>query len=89
MADYGLQHHWTSHHPYVVPEPFTLEPTESYSQDDLDEYAAVLAQVAREAREDPEIVKNAPHRCPIHKVKNIAVDRPEDVVVTWRQLKRD
>ena len=40
-ADFGV-HYWTSHHPYVVPEPMTLEPTESYSKADLDEYAAIL-----------------------------------------------
>ncbi len=30
-ADFGI-HYWTSHHPFVVPEPMTLEPTESYSR---------------------------------------------------------
>jgi glycine dehydrogenase subunit 2 len=34
-ADFGI-HYWTSHHPFVVPEPCTLEPTESFSKDDLD-----------------------------------------------------
>ena len=57
-------HYWTSHHPYIVPQPFTLEPTESYSMAELDEYAAVLAEVAREAREDPEVVRTAPHNRP-------------------------
>ena len=50
VADYGT-HYWTSHHPYVVPEPMTLEPTESYSMADLDEYAAILAtSLARRTR---------------------------------------
>jgi glycine cleavage system protein P-like pyridoxal-binding family len=48
VVDFGT-HYWTSHHPFVVPEPMTLEPTESYSQGDLDEYAAILGQVAAEA----------------------------------------
>ena len=48
VSDFGM-HYWTSHHPYVVPEPLTLEPTESYSMAELDEYAAILAAVAREA----------------------------------------
>ena len=52
MADFGM-HYWTSHHPYVVPEPFTLEPTESYSKADLDEYAAVLAKVATRGPGEP------------------------------------
>ncbi len=46
MADFGT-HYWTSHHPFVVPEPMTLEPTESYSRADLDEYAAMLGAVVR------------------------------------------
>src|SRR5699024_4866678 len=31
MADFGHQY-CTSHHPHIVPEPFTLEPTDSYSK---------------------------------------------------------
>ena len=58
MADYGLtKHYWTSHHPWVVPEPFTLEPCESYSKDDIDEYVAVLRQISKEAYADPEFAK--------------------------------
>ncbi|MCC6315381.1 MAG: aminomethyl-transferring glycine dehydrogenase subunit GcvPB, partial [Thermomicrobiales bacterium] len=51
IVDYGLQGYFTSHHPMLVPEPFTLEPSESWSRADLDEYAAVFEQVSREAHE--------------------------------------
>jgi glycine dehydrogenase subunit 2 len=61
MIDYGVQGYFSSHHPWLVPEPFTLEPAESYSQEDLDEFAAVLARVAEEAHSNPELVKTAPH----------------------------
>jgi glycine cleavage system P protein (glycine dehydrogenase) subunit 2 len=86
-ADYGV-HYWTSHHPYVVAEPFTLEPTESYSREDLDEYAAILARVAEEAREDPEFVKGAPYNQTIHKVDPTALDDPEQWAPTWRAYVR-
>lgn len=85
MADYGLEHYWTSHHPWVVPEPFTLEPCESYSKDDIDEYVAVLGQVSKEAYEKPEFVKNAPYNSVVHKVSHPAIDEPERIAVTWRQ----
>jgi glycine dehydrogenase subunit 2 len=62
MIDYGLQGYFTSHHPWLVPEPFSLEPAESYSREDLDEFAAVLEQVSDEAYSNPEVVKTAPHR---------------------------
>lgn len=85
MADFGLQHYWTSHHPWVVPEPFTLEPCESYSKDDIDEYVAVFRQISKEAYENPEFVKNAPYNSVVHKVPNPSIDEPERIAVTWRQ----
>ena len=40
--DFGL-HYWTSHHPYYLPEPITLEPTETPSKADIDEYVETRA----------------------------------------------
>ena len=42
ISDYGLQIYWMSHHPETIPQPFTPEPTESYSKQDIDEWAAVI-----------------------------------------------
>jgi glycine dehydrogenase subunit 2 len=86
-ADFGV-HYWTSHHPFIVPEPCTLEPTESYSKDELDEYAAILAHVAQEARTDPELVKTAPHNSTIHTVEHAPMDDPSQWAVTWRAYQR-
>ncbi|MFE1753422.1 aminomethyl-transferring glycine dehydrogenase subunit GcvPB [Streptomyces anandii] len=87
MADFGT-HYWTSHHPYVVPEPMTLEPTESYSRADLDEYAAILAEVAREAYDDPDTVRTSPHRAPVHRNREGSLDDPNAWAVTWRAYRR-
>ncbi len=86
-ADFGV-HYWTSHHPYVVPEPCTLEPTESYSKDELDEYAAILAHVAHEAYTDPEVVKTAPHNSTIHTIDHTPLDDPSQWAITWRAYLR-
>jgi glycine dehydrogenase subunit 2 len=86
-ADFGT-HYWTSHHPWVVPEPMTLEPTESYSKADLDEYAAILAHVAEEARTDPELVRTAPHASTVHRADHEPLDDPERWAVTWRAYRR-
>ncbi len=86
-ADFGT-HYWTSHHPYVVPEPMTLEPTESYSQTDLDEYAAILRQIAEEAYAQPELVKTAPHNSTVHKTHHEPFDDPAEWAVTWRAYLR-
>lgn len=86
-ADHGM-HYWTSHHPYVVPQPFTLEPTESYSKAELDEYVAVLADVAREAREDAATVRTAPHRQSVHRTHHDDLDDPDRWAPTWRAYRR-
>lgn len=83
MCDFGL-HYWTSHHPYIVPQPFTLEPTESYSKDDLDEYIQALAHIAEEARSVPEIVKSAPHHSTVHQNIEESLDNPAEWCITWR-----
>jgi len=86
-ADFGV-HYWTSHHPWIVPEPCTLEPTESYSRADLDEYAAILRHVAEEARTNPEAVKTAPHNSTIHRLEHSPLDNPTEWAITWRAYRR-
>lgn len=86
-ADFGT-HYWTSHHPYIVPEPMTLEPTESYSKADLDEYAATLKYIASEAYENPETIHSAPHNSTGHKIDQEPFDNPEEWAITWRAYKR-
>jgi len=86
-ADFGV-HYWTSHHPWVVKEPCTLEPTESYSKADLDEYVAVVRHVAEEARTDPGSVKTAPHRSTVHRNDPSTLDDPEAWAMTWRAYQR-
>ncbi len=53
MVDFGIQSMWMSHHPWVVPEPFTPEPCETYSKADLDEWAAVIKLASDEAYSRP------------------------------------
>jgi glycine dehydrogenase subunit 2 len=86
-ADFGV-HYWTSHHPWIVPEPCTLEPTESYSKSELDEYIEIIKHVAEEAYENPEIVKKAPHNSTIHRIIHGPLDDPNQWAMTWRAYRR-
>jgi glycine dehydrogenase subunit 2 len=87
VADFG-SHYWTSHHPYIVPEPVTIEPTESYSRVDLDEYVNILKHISKEAYSTPEIVRTAPHNCPIHRIDESYLDDPKRWSITWRAYNR-
>lgn len=83
MCDFGF-HLWSSHHPFIVPEPFTIEPTESYSKAELDEYLDGLRHIAEEARFEPGTVKAAPHRSVVHRIDESCMDDPKRWAITWR-----
>ena len=87
MADFGF-HLWSSHHPFIVPEPFTIEPTESYSKEELDEYLDGLRKISEEAYSDPETLKKAPFNSVIHKIDHSVSDDPEKWAVTWRAYQK-
>jgi glycine dehydrogenase subunit 2 len=88
VVDYGLQSFFMSHHPWVVPEPFTPEFCESYSIDDMEYWCAVLNKISEEAYSDPDLVKTSPHRSPIHLVKYEDADQPGKWAVTWRAYQK-
>ena len=85
--DFGL-HYWTSHHPFIVPQPLTLEPTEAYSREELDEYLNVLRHIAKEAVDNPEIIRTAPHNQTVHQTAHEDFDNPERWAITWRAYLR-
>jgi glycine dehydrogenase subunit 2 len=60
LMDYGF-HPPTVYFPLVVPEALMLEPTETEAKETLDAFADAMIEIAREAAEDPDVVKSAPH----------------------------
>ena len=88
MLDYGVNSYFTSHEPWLVAEPFTPEPAESYSKEDLDEYAAIIARVVEEAYTDPDRVRSGPRRSSIPAMDEGPLIDPDRVVTTWRAWKR-
>ncbi len=89
IVDYGIPSFWSSHHPWVIPEPMTLEPCETYSKDDIDEYVEVVKTIVDEAYTNPEIIKTAPHRSSSHRRNDEAsLDDPEKWATTWKAYLR-
>ncbi|CAG0962517.1 glycine dehydrogenase subunit 2 [Myxococcaceae bacterium] len=60
LIDHGY-HPPTIYFPLIVPGALMIEPTESESLEGLDRLADALLDIAREAREEPERVRGAPH----------------------------
>jgi glycine cleavage system P protein (glycine dehydrogenase) subunit 2 len=88
MADYGIDPFWMSHEPWIVAEPFTPEAGELWSKEDIDLWIDVIAQIAEEARTDPEMVKSAPHNQPVAQVKGDVFEDPAKWAMTWRAYQR-
>jgi len=59
LMDYGF-HPPTIYFPLVVPEALMIEPTETEAKETLDAFADAMADIAREAVDDPEALKRAP-----------------------------
>jgi len=89
IEDYGVADYFTSHHPWIVPEPMTPEPTESISKADLDRYCEIINQVSQEAYTNPEIIKTAPHNCSISRMDMTPMEDIKKTATTWNAfLKR-
>jgi glycine dehydrogenase subunit 2 len=84
IVDFGIQRCFTAHEPPIVPEPFTPEPTESNSKEDLDKFADAVQRISDEAYTNPDIVQEAPHNCAIAKVDSSPTKDPKKWAMTWR-----
>ena len=89
FVDYGIPHYFPSHHPWLIPQPFTPEPCESYSKSDIDEFVNIIRKISDEAYSNPDIVKNSPHNASIHKVIKSDLTIKKDIYVTWRQYRKN
>ncbi|MBI3979793.1 MAG: aminomethyl-transferring glycine dehydrogenase subunit GcvPB [Chloroflexi bacterium] len=88
MIDFGVASYFAGHHPWLVPEPCQLEPTETYSKADIDEFVGILRHVADEARTRPNVVRTAPHNSTIHEIDHAPFDDPARWAITWRAYLR-
>ena len=64
LLDHGY-HAPTIYFPLLFHESLMIEPTETESKETLDEFIAVMHDIACEARETPDVVLSAPHNTPI------------------------
>ena len=84
LLDYGY-HAPTIYFPLLFHQSIMIEPTETESKETLDEFIAVMKLVAKEAIENPEIVKSAPHTTPVRRLDETTAARfPK---VTYKQMK--
>jgi glycine dehydrogenase subunit 2 len=74
LMDYGY-HPPTIYFPLVVHGALMIEPTETESKEDLDQFIEALQAIAREAAENPQALREAPGRCKVRRLDETAAAR--------------
>ena len=82
LIDYGF-HPPTVSFPLIVHGAIMIEPTETESKQELDSFVEAMMAIAREADENPEIVKNAPHNTRVGRIDEAAAARKP--VLRWKR----
>ncbi|MEN1760548.1 aminomethyl-transferring glycine dehydrogenase subunit GcvPB [Anoxynatronum sibiricum] len=74
LLDYGF-HPPTVYFPLIVPEALMIEPTETESLETLDAFIEAMAAISKEADENPELLKAAPHVTPVRRLDEVKAAR--------------
>ena len=80
LMDFGI-HPPTIYFPLVVPEALMIEPTETETKERLDAFVAAMLQIAREAEEAPDVLKDAPRSRPVRRLDEVRAAK--DLVVRF------
>jgi glycine dehydrogenase subunit 2 len=78
LLDLGF-HAPTTYFPLLISECLLIEPTETESKETLDAFVAAMAQILREAREEPEQLQRAPHTLPVRRLDDVRAARELDL----------
>ena len=80
LIDFGL-HPPTMSFPLIVQGALMIEPTETESKKDLDRFIDAMKQIAQEAKNNPEVLKNAPHVSYVRRLDETSAAR--NPVLRW------
>ncbi len=81
LLDLGF-HAPTTYFPLLIPECLLIEPTETESLDTLDAFVGAMQAILREAEEDPELLRRAPHHLPVRRLDDVRAAREPDLA--WK-----
>jgi glycine dehydrogenase subunit 2 len=78
LLDYGI-HAPTIYFPLIVHEALMIEPTETESRETLDAFAQTMIRITEEARENPDLLHQAPVTTPVGRLDEAAAARNMDL----------
>ncbi len=81
LIDYGF-HPYTVSFPMIVHGALMIEPTESESKEELDQFIEAMKAVAEEAETNPELIKNAPYNTRVSRMDETGAARKP--ILRWK-----
>ena len=81
LLDYGF-HAPTMYFPLLVPECLLIEPTETETREEIDGFVEAMKAIDAEARDNPDIVRQAPHDLPVKRLDDVKAAKQLDLV--WK-----
>lgn len=82
LIDYGV-HPPTVYFPLIIEEALMIEPTESESKDTVDEFIDAMKKIAVEAKENPELLHEAPVKAPVRRLDQVKAARKP--ILKWQK----
>ncbi|MBI4712799.1 MAG: aminomethyl-transferring glycine dehydrogenase subunit GcvPB [Planctomycetes bacterium] len=74
LIDYGF-HPPTIYFPLIVHEALMIEPTETESKETLDGFIEAMKQIAKESKDNPQLVKSAPQTTVVKRLDEVKAAR--------------
>ena len=74
LMDYGF-HPPTVYFPLVVHGAIMVEPTETESKEEIDQFIEAFKAIANEAKEIPDMLHDAPQKCKVRRLDEVAAAR--------------
>ncbi|MDP3706064.1 MAG: aminomethyl-transferring glycine dehydrogenase subunit GcvPB [Legionellaceae bacterium] len=78
LLDYGC-HAPTTYFPLLVPECLLIEPTETESKEELDNFVNAMSAIRLESKTNPELLHNAPYTLPVKRLDDVKAARELDL----------
>ena len=82
LIDYGV-HPPTVYFPLIIEEALMIEPTESESKETVDEFIDAMKKIAVEAKENPELLHEAPVNAPVRRLDQVKAARKP--ILKWQK----
>lgn len=79
LLDKGF-HAPTVYFPLIIPEAMMIEPTETEGLESLDAFATAMIEIASEAKDDPDMLRTAPHTTPVRRVDDVRAVKQLDPI---------